>query len=323
MRTNTKRLWPVMAFALILAFLLTGCGGGESVATSTVSFVERVMPQIGLPRITVRYDETGVPKVFGVKLSTISRLLPIDLSFANLSSDMLSKLAESNIQHIELDINEAGLFIFVNGKGLPYLAWNEERLKAIGSLIDQTDAVPFDATIAKAMPLLGRIGIDVVLVFPPPPGQAEIPIRDRKERFLVEAPAVEEPTATIQATIEYSEDGVPAIAGLGITSREIAQVANTDLSSVELTPDRMTLINAAGLQNLAIVTAPDGLHLLVNEQDLIHLAYDAQHLSNVAELYAAFAGDESAQEIATLIQNLAPILEGADVDLVVKFPAGQ
>lgn len=322
MQVNVKRLWPAIAIILLLALSATGCGGGatESIATRTVSVVERVMPQIGLPRITVTYDETGVPEVFGVKTSTIARLLPgVDLSFMNLPSDTLKQLQESNLQHIELEVNDAGLFVYANGKGLPYLAWSEEGLKYVGELIDRSDAMQFDETIAKAMPLLGRIGIDVVAKFPVPEGVEAIPVRDRKDRALVEAPEIGESTVTIQATIDYSGEGVPSVAG--ITSREIAQVAQTDLSSVELTGPNRTLVKAAGLENVAVVTESDGLHLLVNEQEILHLAYNEQHLMNAIEMYGQFLGEDADEELATLMSNLAPILQGADIDLLVNLPS--
>jgi hypothetical protein len=283
-----------------------------------VEVVERVTPQIGLPRITATYDDTGVPKVFGVKTSTITRLIGADLSFANLSQDTLNQLKASDIQHIELDLNDAGVFIYVNGQGLPYLAWSEDSLREIGSVIEKTGAVPSGEIIAKAMPLLGKIGIDIVAKFPRADGATEIPVRDRKARALVEAAAPEEPTATIQATIDYNSEGVPSIAG--ITTRELGQAASTDLSSVELDPTNLTMIKTAGIEKLAVVTQPDGLHVVLNGQPLLHLAYDEQHLKNAIDFYTKFRGEQADEELKTLMENLAPVIQGADIDLVTNFP---
>lgn len=290
-------------------------------ATRAVDVVERVTPKIGLPRITARYDESGVPEIFGVKTTTIARLIPgVNLGFAELPPDTLQELMNKNIQHVELEVNDAGVFIYMNGNALPYLAWSEDRLRSIGELIDRTDAVPYDTTIAKAMPLLGRIGIDVVAAFPVPSGTEEIPIRDRDQRTLAEVVSIEEPTATFQATITYSDEGVPSVAD--ITTREVGDLAQMDLSSVELTEANMQLIKTAGIQKVAIVTETDGLHIVVNDQALLHLAYNEQHLTNAIQAYVQFSGDQVDEELTILMNNLIPIIQGADVDLVIQFPTG-
>ena len=320
MQTITKRFWPAFALILLLIFIATGCGTGNGgMAETAVSVVERITPRFNLPRITITFDEAGAPKIFGVRLATIGRLILTDLSGVALPADTLSQLQNGNIQHIELDLNADGVFIYVNGKGLPYIAWSEERLTEIGNLIDKTGAIPNSGIIAKAMPLLGRIGIDIVLKFPPAAGAEEIPVRDRKDRQEVQAVTLEEPTATIQALIEYGPDGVPTIAG--ISTREISQVAGSDLSGIELTPEQLALIKAGGIQNLAIVTAGDGLRILINEKDLLHLAYDEEHLKTAVELYARFSGGATEEEILTFINNLTPILSGADIDIVATFPS--
>ena len=323
MQRTTKRLWPVIALLVVFALTLTACGGQsgggplEGIASRAVGLVARFMPEIGLPRITMRYDDTGVPTVFGIKTSS----LPVNLSFVELPPGTLEDLANKNIQHAELDVTSDGLFIYVNGEAMPYVAWNRDRLAYIGDLVDRLDVVPYDTTIAKAIPLLSKLGIDVVVVFPTAADATAIPLRDRSQRVLAEDVAVEEPTATVQAVIQYGEDGVPSIAD--ITTREIGQLAQTDLSSVELPPGTLEMLTAAGVQQAAAVTAGDGLHVLVNEEEFLHLAYNEPHLMNAINLYGQITGDEQGEMLAELLGNVEPIISGADIDLLVEFPAGQ
>ncbi len=120
MQSNTKRFWPAFALIFLLIFIATGCGtGGGGMAETAVSVVERITPQFNLPRITITFDETGAPEIFGVRLTTIGRLILTDLSGVAIPADTLGQLQNGNIQHIELDLNADGVFIYVNGKGLP------------------------------------------------------------------------------------------------------------------------------------------------------------------------------------------------------------
>lgn len=323
MQRTTKRLWPVIALLIVLTLTLTACGGPssggalEGITSRAVGFVARFMPQINLPRITMSYDETGVPEVFGIKTSS----LPVNVSFVELPPDTLEGFKAQNIQHAELDVTGDGLFIYVNGEAMPYVAWDRDRLTYIGDLFDGLDMVAYDSTIAKAMPLIGRLGIDVIVKFPTQDGAEAIPVRDRSERVLAEAVAIDEPTATAQAVIQYGEDGVPSIAN--ITTREIGELAQTDLSSVELPPATLERLSAAGVKQAVAVTAGDGLHVLVNEQEVLHLAYNEAHLMNAIELYGQIAEDEKGAMLAELLGNVEPIIYGADIDLVVEFPAGE
>lgn len=326
MRRNTKRLWPAFALVLVVALSLTGCGGRsttgalEGIATGAIDVVAQYMPQINLPRVTMTYDETGVPTVFGVKTSSLARFVPLDLKFVELSPDTVRWLKDRDIQHIELDLNEAGLFLYVNGKATPYLAWNRENLAYVGELLDRLDVVQYDSTIAKTAPLLGRVGIDLLATFPKQAEATAIPPRERSQRALARQSPIGEPTAVIQAVVTYSDDGVPSVAG--ITSREISQLAQIDLRPVELTPEIIDMIKRAGVQEMEVVSESDGLHLGVNERELVQVAYNEQHLMNAIDLYAQLADDEQSEVLATFLRNIAPIVYGADLDVVVQFPDG-
>ncbi|RME46585.1 MAG: hypothetical protein D6791_07930 [Chloroflexi bacterium] len=326
MQTAKRRLWPVILLLLLIAVSLAGCGGQsagdrlQDIAGSAIGVVAQHMPRINLPRIAMTYDESGVPTVFGMKVSSLARFLPVDVSFVELPPETIQWLVEHNVQHIELESSDAGLFIYVNGKALPYLAWNQDSLAYIGDLLDKLDVVQYDTTIAKAMPLLGRVGIDVLAKFPTQPGASEIPPRDRSQRAVAEAPAIEEPTAVINGVITYSDEGVPSIAD--ITSREIAQLAQIDLTAVELTPEIVTLIKKAGIQEIDIVTQSDGLHLGVNKREVLRVAYNEQHLLNAIDLYTQLYTDERSEFFATFLRNIEPIFYGADIDLVIQFSSG-
>jgi hypothetical protein len=320
-----RRRWPTVALAVLLVLLLAACGGNGSQSTlqraanGAVDVVVRYMPQINLPRVVLKYDDTGVPTIFGVKTSSLDRFVP--LGFLELPPDTVQSFVQADVQHVELDVDDAGVFIYVNGKSLPYLAWNEDDLTYAGGLIDRLDVVQNDTTIAKALPLLGRIGVDAAATFPRQEGAAEIPLRARSARDAAEPQEAGEPTATIQAAVVYTESGVPVVAN--ITTREIGQLAGIDLSSVELPPATLDMLRQAGIEKAAVVTRSDGLYLVVNEQDVLQLAYNERHLMNAVDLYGGIAGGEDAETLKTLLTNVVPLIAGADVDLVFEFPTGE
>lgn len=320
MQRSKRHLWPVIALLLVFAVTLTACGGGggvEGLASRATGIVARVIPQMNLPRITVSYDDSGVPTIFGIKTTS----LPINLGFVQLSPATLDSLKSKNIQHAELDTTPDGMFVYVNGKALPYVGWNADRLKYMGDLLDRLDVVGFDRSIANVLPLLGKLGIDVVIQFPPASDATAIPLRERSQRVPAEDQEIGEPQAVIQALIQYDENGVPSIAD--VTIREIGDLAETDLSAVELPASTMQKLTNAGVQQATIMSAGDGLHVLVNEQELLLLAYNEQHLTNAIDVYGQVAGDQKGEALAELLTNLEPIIYGADIDLVVQFPGSQ
>lgn len=323
---KSRRRWSTVALLALLVLLVTACGGGDSrgiaqrTADGALDVAVRYMPQINLPRVVLSYDETGVPSIFGVKTSSLNRFVP--LGFLELPPDTVQSLVAANVQHVELDVDDAGIFIYVNGKSLPYLAWTADDLAYTGELIDSLDVIENDETIAKVLPLLGRIGVDAAATFPMPEGAEDIPLRTPSDRDLAtEEEIAQDQTATIQAAVQYAENGVPRVAN--ITTQEIGQLAGMDLSTVELPPATLDMLQQAGIERAAIVSRSDGLHVLVNEQEVLQLAYNQRHLMNAVDLYGGIAADEDAEALTTLLNNVVPMIAGADIDLVFEFPTAE
>jgi hypothetical protein len=323
---KSRRRWSTVVLLILVVVVLTACGGDDSrgmaqrTADGALDVAVRYMPQINLPRVVLRYDETGVPSIFGVKTSSLNRIVP--LGFLELPPDTVQSLVQADIQHVEFDVDDAGVFIYVNGKSLPYVAWNEDELAYTGQLIDSLNVVENDETIAKVLPLVGRIGIDAAATFPRPEGAEEIPLRAPSERDLATQEEVAaDQTATIQAAVQYADNGVPRVAN--ITTQEIGQLAGIDLSTVELPPATLDMLQVAGIERAAIVSRPDGLYILVNEQEVLQLAYNQRHLMNAIDLYGGIAADQDAEALTTLLSNVVPMIAGADIDLVFEFPTAE
>lgn len=317
------RVWSIVTLVVLVGLLATACAGPvtasqvEEVAGGVAQAAAQYLPTIRLPRLTLNYDADGVPKLFGIRTSAIENLLGINLSFLNLPPDLVDQMIDSNIQHLEVETTEAGLFVYVNGKGLPYLAWDEASLDRAGDLVVTMEAVSFATALDKAVMLLPRLGVDLVLQFPAAEGEQAIPLRDRNVRALAE-PAEIEPSAQIDLVVRYSAEGVPDV--MGITSQDLQSLTGMSFSFLELSPGTVQTLQAAGMQRAAVATEPDGLHLSINGNKLLHLAYTQEHLVNAIEVARPFLGEGP---LTDNLPGLVPLVYAADVNLVLEFSTGQ
>jgi hypothetical protein len=314
----------VLGIVLVLAMLLgTACAAQpgtpqatQEVASGVVNALEQYLPTVTLPRIGIAYDSQGVPSIFGISTTTIQSLVGIDLSFLQLPPAFVNGFTAQNLQHIELEVADTGVYAYANGNALPYLAWDEASLANLGELIDATDAVQYDTLIRRALPLVQRLGIDLVLHFPRAEGAEAIPVRPRAERAM--AMAVEaEPTMIVRLGVDYAADGVPSI--LGVTTREL-QALGVDLSFLELPQSTLDMLDQAGLSSLRLEVQGDGIVISTNGEHLLNLAFSEEQLSNAVDLYGQLYGSGPVTDFAEVA---VPLISAMDVDLMLDLPTGQ
>lgn len=318
-----RNIWSLICVLVLVSLLATACAAPltqsqiEEVASGVVQAAGRYMPRITLPRLVLVYDANGVPRLFGARLTAIGNLVGIDLSALNLQPATLERLAAGNIQHVELEVAEEGLFVYVNGKALPYIAWDEASLDRAGDLIVVTQAIPYAKVVDKAVPLLPRLGIDLVAQFPTPEGVEAIPLRERAVRVLA-VPAEVKPSMVLNLVIPYSADGVPNLAG--VSTRDLEALTGMNLRFLELSPNTLRTLQSAQIQRIGVAAASDGLHLSINGENVLHLAYNQEHLMNAAEVSRAFLGDTP---LTRSLPELVPTLYAADIRVTLELPTGQ
>ncbi len=317
-----RRAWLVVSLLVFVILVTTASAGpvsarqAEKATLQSTPALQEVTTQIRLPRLVLTYEQDGVPRIFGARLTTIGNMIGADLSMANLSADMLEQLQSANIQHVEVELAEQGLFVYANGKTLPYVAWDEASLDKAGDLLANLELVPNAAIVDKALLLLPRIGLDIVLQFPVAEGVEAIPLRDRDERLLAE-PVDLEPATVITLGIAYTEEGVPSLAGF--TTRELESLTGMNLSSLELSPDVLQMLEKAQIDQLEIKTQTDGLYIYLDGDQALHVAFGKDHLMNLLELAQGFLGDN---EMLPILSQVISVLYPIDLDIVVEFPTG-
>ncbi|RME42231.1 MAG: hypothetical protein D6791_18250 [Chloroflexi bacterium] len=312
------RVFLVIVLALVL--LTTACSTqttGAEVPESTLNIIEAAanfIPELNLPAVEITYDDQGIPSIFGLRATDIQRFTGIDLSFLQLPESYIDWFVRSNLQHIEIQHTQNGLLLYANGQLLPSIGWSAESLDNAAELADML-GVQNTSVIKRLVPVLQRLGLDVVLRFPVAPGNALI------ERHApgVELPAladVEQPSAVVHLAVEYREDGLPTI--MGLTSRDIAALTGMDLSFIELPDYYITFFKTINLQNVEIETHADGLRIFVNGKELPRLAYSPEQIDALVSLYGAmYPGFQPSPEF---LKETFMMLQQADLDLIVQFP---
>lgn len=316
MSKQGRSRWIVSAFLLLLIIaLLTGCAGREAEQEEAVAL---------LPRITINIDEEGYPKLIGLSLGTVGRLLGQDFSNLRVPPDLLQQLQDGDIQHVELVMTKGGLLPFVNGQPLPYLAGDKESLGNLGQAIESL-GVSNAKVIRWALDnIVARVGLPVAVKFPVKPGNAEIPLvdLDALPRVSVEQTRAGSPEAPLllHADISVDANGIPTIAGFPLTELQAglnqAGIA-ADLSGIALSPAAVATLTGANVQHLQVETEPEGIYLCFNGMPLPRLAWDAQRMDNLLEVYQRLSPDASNVEA---LRFFAPYLQPSDIELTLQLP---
>ena len=122
----------VLLAAILVILCLVSLLGAGCREPLRVPSLEPQSLRLNLPRLRVAFDEQGDPSVLGLSLSSVERFLRSDLGLLRLPAEQVQQFMQWNIQHIELAVAADGLFIFMNNKPLPYLAWNAQTLANFG-----------------------------------------------------------------------------------------------------------------------------------------------------------------------------------------------
>lgn len=311
----------VLSTLLVLALVAVGCGGKE----------EEPEPQaktpLLLPRFTVSLSDEGVPTVLGIPLDRLGSLLRQDFSGLAVDPETVQMLKAAGIQNIEAVATADGVYLFVNGQPVPYLALDVETRQNVGELLGLVGVEDRTANVVQNLlnnKTIGRVGVPVVIKLPVAAGASEAELRDAKDLPRVDTDqaraSVAEKVLILHLDVALDEAGVPTLAGTSMTDFQGAfQEAGlpVDLSSVKVDPAMIASLQASNIQLLQVETEPEGLYLNVNGQRLPRVAWDDVRLQNALALYQNLEPDSP---YLPLLQFFLPYIQPADVELGVTLP---
>lgn len=303
-----------LSFALVCS-LTVGCRGREAPP-------EKKPLRINLPRISIAYDEQGEPSVLGTPLKNIESLMRSDLSMLRLSPELVRQLMDWGVQHAEVAVAPDGLFLFVNNKPLPYLAWDEQILANVGAKMDKLGMLPPTLakyiTLEKALPVLLRtVGIGLVLKMPVASGQEALPFEEHANGAPVPPAEVsEEKLVSLQVPLEYDETGQPSVDGIKL--RQLGQLTGQPMAIGELDPATLATLSQAEVENVFLRMEGRGLVPYVDGQQMPYINWADEYLLNLLDLVEKARPDLPPFALDA-VRRAVPGIKEADIRVQAKF----
>jgi hypothetical protein len=326
-----RRLTLWAALLVVALVVLAGCAPRAGTPLSETFESDELY--IDLPAVVIDFNEEGQAFVGGVSVANLGSVAGMDLSALSLDPSIVNFFTLENIQHLQVVTGPDGLTILVNGLRVPSLVWDE------GSLVATADAV---RALGIALPVLDRIlplvqqfGLGITLTFPVAEGNAAIPLGQvsegaatsqgiSTEEFLS---AVGTPPR-INLPVVYDEQGNFTVGDL--TGAEWTELTGAPFSLLQLTPEQIQSVTAAGLTSMSLETTPEGLLISVNDQALPTISWGEGELQNVLELPVvqdllanALSGAGMDADVMDTISSLLPIIQASDANLTVFFPGSE
>ena len=203
-------------------------------------------------------------------------------------------------------IGANGVHAYINGQDMPFLAWTRESaanlqpvLAALGINVDLNQ--------------LRNFGLGVNLKLPPAQGKPVLDVpRWRGETATTTAEAAPA-GAPVSLGISFDEQG--RASALGMSPEALSAVAGGAVPNLDA--NILQMIKRLGWQKLQVQTTPNGITLLVNDnQPLPTLSYDQASLQRLIDVAAPILEPTNPNLLATLQQAL-PALTTQNLNITV------
>ena len=310
----------VLVLLTIAGLILAGCGPAVMPQNAQTDSGEQFV--VALPQMVIDFDAAGNPSIMGMNLIDAGKMVGQDLSGLGLSNvyvtpeiKLIDSLMAANVQNIELRQTGDGVAILVNGKPLPHVAWTDASLSQATDLAAMFNVQGLDL-IKKVLPMVRRLGVNVVLRLPAAAGAVVIPLTDPNVPIPAPKPDDAPDSVVAKMEVKYDGQGVPSI--MGISARDLqAMGLNMPLA---LAPSVIESLKANNVQSMELASKPDGIFVYANGVALPNLSWDNTMLLNAADLYGQM--NPTSPYVAAIKQFL-PAINNLNIDLKLHFPLAE
>lgn len=325
--TRISRLIPVAALSATL--LLAACNSGRGAASGSESGSLRRSFMFALPRVEVRIDRKGMPSIGGITPALLERLSlgAVHADSFRVDNAWIDYFISTNVQHIELLQNDSGMYVWVNGRRMPNVTYTARELDNLSALAESARALQMlglsdnrASLVQRAVPLLGRFGLNLLVRFPANSGADAIATRSVRERATPAARvAKRDASGSVEIGLRYDERGDPWLDGL--TDQEFAEVFGVDVMTLALEPAFVADIGRRGIHEIAVRSEADDLALSINNQALPAMQCDLACLNDLGEVLSILNTYPETEYLNESMRAMLPTLRDIDAHFVLRFPA--
>lgn len=358
------RLVASLAVLLTLGSAAAGCDGrtGRSSVSQLKRDLEPLSTVLGgasifnLPPIPIDVDTNGrIDRIGGFQSEQIDKLWermtgnPLVGRVRFFSSDedgasYTSWFARAGVRQITVASRRNGLYVLVNGRPLPYIAWSAREIDNMLSLLDRLavddDGAPLLSTdqrdmLADLAPLLQSIPLQLDFNFPPPKGAARVPrpTSPNADAFIVDLTESERETApqqTIDFDLDYEsrakdQSWVPSWLGFSTDDlRTLLEPADVQPPLLRLRRDIQRRLTRAKIEDAEVQITNSGLYVIVDGKPMPHVGWNEASLSNlVTALNELYPDDEPRTRDTAwvdIVRTTAPLYNDVSLAVRVHFP---
>lgn len=279
--------------------------------TVAVSFTGEPVGPSQFATIPVEIAEDGTAQVFGIPVSSTPVVQP----------DMLQKLQAVNLQRLDVQFGEDRLILATNGQALPTIVWTDDSLanlsKAVGGLLGTSPDL-----FARLLSLLRTSGLGATVSLPPAAGAEVVEIPAEISTDMQPPDLGDFAPPVLQVGLVYDQSNLQAIDGISADTLDEMGIQ----LPLDLPPNIASLLyDSLNANEVKAATGPGQLEILVDDNTLLMLIYDAPALQRALDLATPFLPGNVSTFLADpnvsslLKQEILPLVPGADVNLTAAL----
>jgi hypothetical protein len=351
-------VWLLLGLAS-LAIALAACSTSADSSDQVRDNLDQVRSFLGssnvpLPAVTVELGRDGrVERFAGFEAGAVDDVMetltgqPLMGRIVLIEPKYLRWFDRSGIQHVTIASRPEGLFVLVDGRALPYVAWDAETadtlVEVLGKFVKGEGEGAYlmgkDAhdVVASVVPFLRSLGVRFDVLLPDYPDQGAddrqaIPLAgdDAFSLALTDEEVEADPLQTVDLEVDYRAlpDGrgwVPSLFGLTTVQLDaVGDPFEVKVPQLRLREDIRKRLESEGIENLGLEARVDGLFVSVDGELLPHLAWSEATLANLAQVLHALYPDDvdlpDDAEWVPVVKSTAPMYNDYSIAVIVRFP---